>query len=652
MMTPYTSVQLLEPLARCSPAILQSRAMNVSLHIIEGEIPLHREPQVNDQAPWKQRFRTAMIGWTQTAMLAPTYGLVGTNLSGVGQLYSWDVPTNTLHQLTDDPQGVRNGLLAPDGSMVYYHRDQAGNELGHLVRVPWAGGPIEDLTPTLPPYPTLGLALNQAGNRLGAIIATPEGYHIYVLALGPDSSVGPPQHLFSSRNLITQLRFSADGTIATIDVVELKERPEVRLLALDLSSGATLAEMSDGAERSVHGGQFAPMLGDDRLVATTDHTDVKRPIIWNPRTGERIDVVLSDLAGDVEAWAWTPDGEGLLLCHTCQAVQQLYRYDLRQATLTPLQHPAGNFWNAYFAPDGRIFTQWSDPAHPPQLIALDSLTGTQTRTVLSAGSTPSGHAWRSITFPSSDGQMIQGWLGLPEGDGPFPTILHLHGGPRSVATAQFAPESQLWIDHGFAFFSINYRGSITFGRDFERRILGDLGHWEVEDTIAARAWLVQQQIAQPDQVMLMGWSYGGYLTLLALGKAPTLWAGGMAGTAITDWVAQYNGVADTLKGYTAVLLGGTPEQRREQYLASSPLTYVEQVAAPVLLIQGRNDTRCPAAPVEEYAAQLAALGKVVELHWFDAGHRGLVVEREIAHHELMLKFAYRILEEHGYGDHR
>jgi dipeptidyl aminopeptidase/acylaminoacyl peptidase len=86
---------------------------------------------------------------------------------------------------------------------------------------------------------------------------------------------------------------------------------------------------------------------------------------------------------------------------------------------------------------------------------------------------------RTVSFTSTDGQEIRGWLGVPDGDGPFPTILYTHGGPESVQTEEFSPEAQAWLDNGFAWFSINYRGSTTFGREFQQQIWGNLGHWEL-----------------------------------------------------------------------------------------------------------------------------------------------------------------------------
>jgi len=208
----------------------------------------------------------------------------------------------------------------------------------------------------------------------------------------------------------------------------------------------------------------------------------------------------------------------------------------------------------------------------------------------------------------------------------------------------YSAESQTWLDHGIAFCTINYHGSITFGKEFEKSIQGCLGELEVQDMAAARQCLIQQNVARPDAVFLTGNSYGGYLTLQALGKRPELWAGGMAGVAIADWVTMYNDQNDLLRGFQKALFGGTPEDMAEAYKSSSPITYAEQVQAPILVIQGRNDTRCPSCQMQAYETKLNALGKQIHIHWFEAGHGAHAQNQQIAHQSLKLQFVKRVLE--------
>jgi dipeptidyl aminopeptidase/acylaminoacyl peptidase len=158
---------------------------------------------------------------------------------------------------------------------------------------------------------------------------------------------------------------------------------------------------------------------------------------------------------------------------------------------------------------------------------------------------------------------------------------------------------------------------------------------------AARNFLVREGIARADAIFLTGWSYGGYLTLLGLGKRPDLWAGGMAGIAIADWSVQWEDTADTLRGYQEALFGGTPKDVPERYRASSPITYAENVTAPLLIIQGKNDTRTPARPVQMYEQKMKALGKSIRVEWFETGHMGAFADTELGihHQEMMMRFA-------------
>ncbi len=605
-----------------------------------------RTPEL--EARWRQRFNISEVMWTQMAKRNPTRGLAGSNRSGVLQLYAWDVPSGALRQLTDTPTGKMLGLLSPDGKYVYYLKDEGSNEIGHYVRVPFEGGAEEDITPNLPPYASHSITLNRDSTRLLMLAAGQEGFKLYVLDLNEDGSLSEPRLIHQTTALMQSVFLSRDGRIAAAVSTELSRKLYTNLVAIDAGSGQKIADLWDGGETSLHASTFSPLAGDARLLATTNRSGFDRPLLWNPQTGERRDFEFTNLEGDVTPYDWSPDGRYLLLENTHQARQQLYLYDLEQETLLKLDHPSGTFFSfagvgTYFTDTDEIITSWQDAAHPTQVIALDKLTGRLTRTVMPGADVPTGRPWRSVSFPSSDETMIQAWLALPEGEGPFPTILQTHGGPTGVETESFDAQAQTWLDHGFAYLTVNYRGSTTFGKDFQNQIVGDLGHWEVEDVEAGVKWLVENGIADPRRILKTGWSYGGYMTLLCLGKLPGYFAGGMAGIAIADWGLMYEDQAPTLRGYQVALFGGPPETKAEQYRKSSPITYAENVSAPVLIIQGSNDTRCPVRQMQAYLQKMESLGKDVRIQWFEAGHGSMKNDEKIKHMQLMLDFAYEVL---------
>ncbi len=597
---------------------------------------------LRDDAPWRQRFRAASIQWTALAEANPARGLVCTDRDGIYQLYGWDVTSGQLKRLTDQPAGVVQGMISADGEWVYYLQDAQGNEIGHYVRVPFTGGAAEDVTPEMPPYASFMIRQSRSGRVTGFLTAGAEGFRIHVME---DGQAARP--IAQYKQLTFGPCLSYDGEIAVVDTAERSGNLNTSLIAIDTDSGEVIAELWDSPDASHNFTAFSPVPGDFRLLASSSQSGYQRPLIWNPRTGERIDLRIDDIPGDVTPWCWSDDGQRVVLGQIHQAVYQLYLYDLADHRVRKLEHPSGVLGgysgNAYFAPDGDLYVTWQDSATPSRLIALDGASGRLKREVLMAGHAPDGVKWQPFQFTTSSGATIQGWLATPEGSGPFPTILETHGGPTAVMCEYYTPSSQAWVDHGFAFATINYHGSTTFGKDFEKAIWGRLGQQEVDDMAAAYAWLVENGIAQPDAVLVTGWSYGGYLTLQAMGKRPDLWAGGMAGIAIADWNLMYEDQAETLRGYQRALFGGTPEEKPEAHRASSPITYAEQVRAPILVIQGSNDTRCPPRQMRAYEARMRELGKPIEVHWFDAGHGSRAMEQSIQHQEVMLEFAYRVL---------
>lgn len=596
---------------------------------------------LSSNAPWKKRFQAEQVYWAQVAVARPERGLVCTNTSGVNQLYGWNVATQALHPVTDYPSGKSRGYLSTSGRSIYYLADQAGNEIGHYVRVPFEGGEPQDITPQLPPYSSSGFSENLAGTVLGMIAAHSNGFQIYVLNQTESGELEQPRLLWRSPALCRGLTFSCDGDVA---VVATTERTGTRAFSLKAWHTATGEFMGELHEETISFSAvcFSPRPGDGRLLVSSDRSGFNRPMLWNPQTGEQTELRVEGIRGELEGWDWSPDGETLLLCELYQARYQLYTYNLATQTLHPLQHPSGSFGSGQFMAAGEILLSLSNAAQPSHLIALNRKTEA-IRTVLAAGEVPPGRPWQSVRFPSGDGVEIQAWLALPAGDPPFPTVLHAHGGPTSVMTERFFPDCQAWLDHGFAWLSVNYRGSTTFGREFERAIWGRPGNWEVEDLVAARNGLVAQGIAQAEAILVTGASYGGYLTLQALGKFPELWAGGMAEVAIADWFLMYEDQAETMRGAQRSLFGGTPQEKPEAHRVGSPMTYAEQVSAPILVIQGRNDTRCPARQMQAYEDRLNSLGKAIELHWFEAGHGVSDTAQSLQHQETKLRFAYRVL---------
>jgi hypothetical protein len=396
--------------------------------------------------------------------------------------------------------------------------------------------------------------------------------------------------IFKSEKEAWGALLSSEGSLAAmISTARAGGQRRRSLLAIDTSDGHLVNELWDGPQADIEIVTFSPLSDDPRLLAMTSRSGFKQPFVWNPLTDERIDLECGDLSGEIVPLDWSPDGSTILLCQLQRGQEQLYGYRLADRTLTRLQHPEGTFYDPligvpgegegpWFGSNEEIWGIWEDSASPTRIIALDAQTGATTRVMVPAIDVPrSCLALDHVSFVGwSRGSSVARparWRSA------LPVVFDIHGGPHAVRTNYFRQTSQAWLDHGFAYCALNYRGSMTFGRAFKEQIWGHIGHWELEDLVAARAYLVEQGWAVPKAVFLFGESYGGYMTLFALGQRPELWAGCMPMVATADFALAYEDASDALKSFFAGLFGGTPAQKPEQYAASSPITYAEHVRA-------------------------------------------------------------------------
>jgi dipeptidyl aminopeptidase/acylaminoacyl peptidase len=219
----------------------------------------------------------------------------------------------------------------------------------------------------------------------------------------------------------------------------------------------------------------------------------------------------------------------------------------------------------------------------------------------------------------------------------------VHGGPEAQDADEWDPEAQAWVDHGFVVLMINYRGSSGYGKEWRDAIKGKPGLTELEDIATVQDWAIASGLADPRRCVIAGGSWGGYLTLLGLGVQPDRWAAGLASVPIGDYVAAFEDEMEPLKRYDAALFGGTPNELPHVYKERNPITYVERVRAPVMLLVGQNDPRCPSRSAEIYVERLNALGKVHETYRYDAGHGSLVIDERIRQVGAQIAFVARHL---------
>lgn len=581
---------------------------------------------------WEKRFRAPRVGLPEWAEDAPQRCLFVSNATGTYELYTWDRTTGERRQATDRPNGTTEGTLSRDGAWVWWFSDTDGDEFGVWMRQPFGGGEDEPATPGLEPSYPAGLALGADGTVVIGRSTDDEGTSVHVVRPG-----AAPVEIYRHAESAGVGDLSEDGTLLVIEHTEHGDAMHgaLRVVRLD---GSTVAELDDSRGGTEELGLdclgFAPVAGDTRLLVGHQRAGRWLPMVWDVLTGEETALAI-DLPGDVSA-EWYPDGSALLVVHSYQARSEMFRYDLAAGGLTRLETPRGTVSNATARPDGTVEYLWSSAQQPSVVRSTTGGIVLEAPGLKAPDSVPVEDVW--VDGP---GGPVHALVQKPAGDGPFPTVFEVHGGPAWHDSDAFAAGPAAWVDHGFAVVRLNYRGSTGYGREWTDALKHRVGLIELEDVAAVREWAVGSGLADPAKLVLSGGSWGGYLTLLGLGTQPTAWTAGLAAVPVADYVTSYNDEMEALKSLDRTLFGGSPTEVPDRYEASSPITYVEQVTAPVYLSAGMNDPRCPIQQIDNYVERLVALGKVHEVYRYDAGHGSLVVEERIKQIRLELAFAMK-----------
>ncbi|MGW0547334.1 S9 family peptidase [Streptomyces altiplanensis] len=591
--------------------------------------------QAMSMPDWEKRFRAPRVSLPDWAEDAPDRALFVSNATGTYELYAWDRATGAQRQATDRPNGTTDGVLTPDGEWIWWFSDTDGDEFGVWMRQPFAGGADEPAAPGLEPSYPGGLALGRDGTAVVGRSTDEDGSTVHVVRPGAE-----PVEIYRHRESAGVGDMSHDGTLIAIEHTEHGDamHSALRVMRLDGSGVAELDDTRGGeAELGLDVLGFAPVDGDTRLLVGHQRRGRWEPMVWDVASGEETELGI-ELPGDVSA-EWYPDGAALLVVHSFEARSELWRYDFATRQLVEVETPAGTVSGATARPDGSVEFLWSSAARPPVVRSTSGRVVLDPPGTKAPASVPVEDAW--VEGP---GGRIHALVQKPAtGQGPFPTVFEIHGGPAWHDSDAFAAGPAAWVDHGYAVVRVNYRGSTGYGRAWTDALKHRVGLIELEDIAAVREWAVSSGLADPAKLVLAGGSWGGYLTLLGLGTQPEAWAVGLAAVPVADYVTAYHDEMEALKALDRTLLGGAPEEVPERFEASSPLTYVDAVRAPVYISAGVNDPRCPIRQVENYVDRLAARGAVYEVYRYDAGHGSLVVEERIKQVRLELEFAARHL---------
>ncbi|MCA9858479.1 MAG: S9 family peptidase, partial [Thermomicrobiales bacterium] len=338
-----------------------------------------------------------------------------------------------------------------------------------------------------------------------------------------------------------------------------------------------------------------------------------------------------DLSKDGKWLVWSVNENGF------SRIQVLNRETNEQTELTGL--PGGTLpsfgGGLYLSPDNAtMVAQLVTPTKPNELYVVELETGA-TRRLTASRLRPIDESLlvepEQVEIEAFDGLTIPALLFKPHGDGPFPAVLSIHGGPEAQERPTYAYRGfyQFLLSRGIAVLAPNIRGSSGYGKSYQKLIHRDLGGNDVKDFEACANDLRSLPWVDSNKLGVFGGSYGGFAVLTCVSRLPQYWAAAVDIVGPSNLVTLIRSFPPTWRDVAKTTFGD-PDTEEEDLLRRSPITYVDQIVAPLYVIQGANDPRVVQAESDTIVEKLRERGVDVKYDiYHDEGHGFTKVENDI-----------------------
>ena len=336
--------------------------------------------------------------------------------------------------------------------------------------------------------------------------------------------------------------------------------------------------------------------------------------------------------GKFEAWrpAWSPDSTRIAF-DANEPERPGVRHlgvatigsDPAHATIAMITSGRGTNVSPAWSPDGsRLVYQHTDPQNSADLFVIEAKAGAKPMRLSSSMPASVDHAMlvepEFVHYPGPDGQSVPGWLYVPKGldkSKKHPAIVWIHGDgvnqnydgwhvQRNYAV--YSSVHQFFLQQGYVVFMPDYRGSIGYGKAWRQGVYMDVGGKDAKDAWMSANYLKTLGYVDMERVGVWGLSYGGFFTLIAVTDQPTLFRAAVDVAGVADYAMYYE---DPYHGGWTASRIGTPEQNPEVYKNASPLSHVDRLERPLLILHGTADVNVPYLHSVRLVDELLAKGK-------------------------------------------
>jgi dipeptidyl aminopeptidase/acylaminoacyl peptidase len=580
-------------------------------------------------------YHTRSVGATSWSADGKQIAFV-TNISGRNNIWLVSAEGGWPSQLTISDQRQIDPAWSPDGKWIAFDSDHDGDEQWDLFLVSPKSGEVVNLTNT-PDMAEEGHAWSPDSRYL-AYMSKPRSSSTFEINI---MDVLTKRYRALTQNTPKELGntgpiWSGDGKWIAYTQQHATGKDSNIFLA-DVTTGkATLLTPHTG-EHVYQATAFSP--NGKYLLLTSNATGYDNVGLFDIAT-KRIEW-LTDEKWEVGSGTFSPDSQRLTWTENIDGNTEIFVYDLgsKQKTTLPLpsgvNEPTGSV--SSFSPDGqRLLYYHNGPTSPNDVWVYEfaSKQSTQlTHSLLAGLSSDDMVQPFRVHYPSRDGKwQISAFVYVPHNaprDHTHPAVVYVHGGPQSQTLNNFNRVVQYLANQGYLVIAPNYRGSTGYGKEFMDADRFDMGGGDLQDVLAATDWIQQTGYVDPKKLVIMGGSYGGYMSMMALTKAPEVWAAGVPIVPFVNWFTEVQNEDPLLREYDLATMGD-PVKNKALWEDRSPINFVDRIKAPVLLLAGGNDPRCPKSEAQQVSDAIKKRGGAVELKIYpNEGHGFARVENQI-----------------------
>lgn len=540
-----------------------------------------------------------------------------------GQFNAWTQGTEQgcARQMTVfDNSSARSVAYSPDGSTLLVLADQNGDEQHQLYALPAAGGWPQPLTSNLSvqhtflsePYSPDGRWIAYASNE-----REQTQQDVWLL----DARSGE-KRLAKENGFLLPVSWSPDGRYLTI--LNAVSNSSTELYLYDAEDGEARQVLPHEEEEYQEPGPWKAD-GSGFYLLTDRGAEFKRLAFYSLADGELhtvdqpdwdVQSVHADAAGKYLAWIVNENGRSRLY---------VQRQDSGERVDVP-ELPHGVITVAAFSADGsRLAFRFNQAANPNNVYVLELESGELRKLTESmlGGLQPEELAAPELISYRSFDRDIPAWLYRPReasADAQVPCVLSIHGGPEDQENAAYNPLYQYLLSRGIAVLAPNVRGSTGYGKSYQKLIHRDWGGGELRDLEAAARYLQGLDWIDPERLGVFGGSFGGFATLSCLTRLPEYWAAGVDIVGPSNLATFVRAVPPTWRRFMADMVGD-PDEDSEMLAERSPITHIDRLRAPLLVIQGAKDPRVVKSESDQMVEALRERGVDVEyLVYEDEGH--------------------------------